>query len=95
MTLLPPPPPPETFPGIRDHFKNVIPVVLVGMTKKGDDHLIGEFQAGVVMVGQTITDMLSREIICILNTGTGKWRLTKPPRYEFDFIHIHIKEADR
>lgn len=78
------------------HFANMIPTKITGMRRDGDA-LVGEFTGGVILQGQMLIDIVSRDVIAILDTTSQQWVVpSRPgrPRAPFGAMHIHVKEID-
>lgn len=66
-----------------------LPVQVVSTDSDGSDTKIGDFHGGVVLQGNTLVDVISREIIA---TFTGRsWRIENT-HYRYVFIQTKPKE---
>lgn len=86
--------PRETLPGLTDHFAGTIPMQVIGATKQGKEVIIGTFQGGVVLQGDTLLDVISREIICSFSMRDNSWVVTKRNVRRYKYIFLQTQPVE-
>lgn len=69
------------------YVPRLIPVQVVATDSQGNDHLIGDFEGGVVLSGTALQDVRSSEIIALHSMRDNSW-IIKGKRYRYVFVQV-------
>lgn len=69
------------------HPKNLIPVQLIGTDRQGTDHVLGDFEGGVVLKGLDLQDVLTSTIVASFSIRRRLW-VVKGVSYPYLFVQV-------
>ena len=73
------------------HVARMIPVQVIGTDAKGEDHLIGDFEGGVVLKGLDLMDVKSSQVVASFSMTRRMWIVRDTP---YIYLFCQVQPVD-